>query len=48
LKSFYEKVWKSGEAGVTIASAALLRGTIMSLRVKTVDRLDYFSKPQSF
>jgi S1-C subfamily serine protease len=48
LKSFYEKVWKSGEAGVTIELSVLRRGTIMNFNVKTVDRLDYFFKPQSF
>ena len=48
LKSFYEKVWKSGEAGVTIELGVLREGTVMSFKVKTVDRLDYFFKPQSF
>ena len=48
LKSFYEKVWKSGEAGVTVELGVLRRGAIMNFKVKTVDRLDYFFKPQSF
>ena len=48
LKSFYEKVWKSGEAGVTVELGVLRRGSIMNFKVKTVDRLDYFFKPQSF
>ena len=48
LKSFYEKVWKSGEAGVTIELGVLRRGEIMNFKLKTVDRLDYFFKPQSF
>jgi len=48
LKSFYEKVWKSDEAGVTIELGVLRGGTIMNFKVKTVDRLDYFFKPQSF
>ena len=48
LKPFYEKVWKSGEAGVTIELGVFRRGTFMNLKVKTVDRLDYFFKPQSF
>jgi S1-C subfamily serine protease len=48
LKSFYEKVWKSGEAGVTIELGILRRGEIMNFKLKTVDRLDYFFKPQSF
>jgi S1-C subfamily serine protease len=48
LKSFYEKVWKSGEAGVTIKLGVLRRGEIMNFKLKTVDRLDYFFKPQSF
>jgi serine protease Do len=48
LKSFYEKVWKSGEAGITIELSVLRRGTIMNFSVKTVDRLDYFFTPQSF
>jgi S1-C subfamily serine protease len=48
LKSFYQKLWKSGEAGITIELSVLRRGTIMNLKVKTVDRLDYFFKPQSF
>jgi S1-C subfamily serine protease len=48
LKSFYEKIWKSGEAGVTIELSVLRSGTIMTFDVKTVDRLDHFFKPQSF
>ena len=48
LKSFYEKIWKSGEAGVTIELGVLRRGKIMNYNVKTVDRMDYFVKPQSF
>ena len=48
LKSFYEKVWKSGEAGVTIELRVLRSGTVMDVKVKTIDRLDYFFKPQSF
>ena len=48
LKSFYEKVWKSGEAGVTIELSVLRSGSLMNFKVKTVDRLDYFFKPQSF
>ena len=47
-KSFYEKVWKSGEAGVTIELGVLRRGKTMNFNVKTVDRMDYFFKPQSF
>ena len=42
LKSFYEKVKESGEAGVTIELSVLRRGSLMNFRVKTVDRLDYF------
>ena len=48
LKSFYEKIWKSGEAGVIIELGVLRRGEIMNFNVKTVDRMDYFVKPQSF
>ena len=48
LTSFYEKVWKSGEAGVTIDLSVLRSGTLMNFKVKTVDRADYFFKPQSF
>ena len=48
LKSFYEKVWKSGEAGVTIELSILRSGSLMSFKVKTVDQLDYYFKPQSF
>ena len=48
LKSFYEKVWKSGESGVVIELSVLRKGLIMTFNVKTVDRLDYFFKPQSF
>ena len=48
LKSFYEKVWKSGEAGVTIELSVLRNGSLLNFRVKTVDRLDYLFKPQSF
>jgi len=48
LKSFYQKLWKSGEAGITIELSVLRRGTIMNFSVKTVDRLDYFFTPQSF
>jgi S1-C subfamily serine protease len=48
LKSFYEKIWKSGEAGVTIELSVLRKGKIMNFNVKTVDRMDYFVKPQSF
>ena len=48
LKSFYEKIWKSGESGVVIELSVLRKGLIMTFNVKTVDRLDYFFKPQSF
>ena len=48
LKSFYKKVWKSGEAGVTIDLSVIRSGVLMSFKVKTVDRLDYLLKPQSF
>ena len=48
LKSFYEKIWKSGEAGVTIELSVLRSGSMMTFDVKTVDRLDHFFKPQSF
>ena len=48
LKSFYEKVWESGEAGVTIELSVLRSGSLMNFKIKTVDRLDYFLKPQSF
>ena len=48
LKSFYEKVWKSGEAGVTIDLSVIRSGSLMNFKVKTVDRLDYLFKPQSF
>ena len=49
LESFYKKVWKSGEAGVTIKISVLRSGSLLNFKVKTVDRLDYFFfKPQSF
>ena len=48
LKSFYEKIWKSGEAGVTIELTVVRSGSIKKFSVKTVDRMDYFLKPQSF
>ena len=48
LTSFYEKVWTSGEAGVTIELSILRSGSLRNFKVKTVDRLDYFLKPQSF
>ena len=48
LESFYKKIWKSGEAGVTIELSVLRSGSFMNLKIKTVDRLDYFFKPQSF
>ena len=48
LESFYKKVWKSGEAGVTIELGVLRSGSLITFMVKTVDRLDYFFKPQSF
>ncbi|MDC3234646.1 S1C family serine protease, partial [Candidatus Puniceispirillum sp.] len=48
LKSFYEEVWRSGEAGVIIELSVLRSGSLMNFKVKTVDRLDYFFKPQGF
>ena len=48
LESFYKKIWKSGEAGVTIDLSVLRSGTILKFKVNTVDRLDYFFKPKSF
>ena len=48
LKSFYEKLWKSGEAGVTIDLGVMRSGSLMNFKVKTVDRLDYLFKPKSF
>ena len=48
LRSFYEKVWQFGEAGVTIKLSVLRGGSLMNFKVKTVDRLDYLFKPQSF
>ena len=48
LETFYKKIWKSGEAGVTIELGVLRSGSLMNFSVKTVDRLDYFLKPRSF
>ena len=48
LESFYKKIWNSGEAGVTIELSVLRSGSLMNFKVTTVDRLDYFFKPQSF
>ena len=48
LESFYKKVWKSGEAGVTIEPSVLRSGSLMNLKEKTVDQLDHFFKPRSF
>ena len=48
LESFYKKIWKSGEAGVTIELSVLRSGSLMNFKLKTIDRLDYFFKPQSF
>ena len=48
LESFYKKVWESGEAGVTIELSVLRKGSLLNFKVKTVDRLDYFFKPESF
>ena len=48
LESFYKKIWNSGEAGVTIELSVLRSGSLMNFKVITVDRLDFFFKPQSF
>ena len=48
LESFYKKIWNFGEAGVTIELSVLRSGSLMNFKIKTVDRLDFFFKPQSF
>ena len=48
LKDFYEALWGSGESG-SIVSLGITRGDQeISLRVQTVDRMDYFVKPKSY
>ena len=47
LRSFYERVWAAGDAGVTVRLSISRDGTLREFSIKTVDRLDYFFKPQS-
>ena len=48
LKDFYEALWGSGESG-SIVSLGIARGDQeISLRVQTVDRMDYFVQPKSY
>lgn len=48
LKDFYEALWGSGESG-SIVSLGITRGDQeISLRVQTVDRMDYFVQPKSY
>lgn len=48
LKDFYGALWDSGESG-SIVSLRITRGDQeISLRVQTVDRMDYFVKPKSY
>ena len=47
LRSFYEQVWASGEAGVTVRLGVSREGVLREFSIKTVDRLDYFFKPQT-
>ncbi|MFZ9022855.1 MAG: S1C family serine protease, partial [Litorivicinaceae bacterium] len=48
LKDFYGALWDSGESG-SIVSLGITRGDQeISLRVQTVDRMDYFVKPKSY
>jgi len=47
LRSFYERVWASGDAGVTVRLGVSRDGALREFSVTTVDRLDYFFKPQT-
>jgi len=47
LRSFYEQVWASGDAGVTVRLGVSREGLLQEFSVTTVDRLDYFFKPQT-
>jgi serine protease Do len=47
LRSFYERVWASGDAGVTVRLGVSREGVLQEFSVTTVDRLDYFFKPQT-
>ncbi|MEK9718268.1 MAG: S1C family serine protease [Candidatus Puniceispirillum sp.] len=47
LRSFYERVWASGDAGVTVSLGVSREGVLQEFSVTTVDRLDYFFKPQT-
>ena len=48
LKDFYEAVWGSGESGSIVSLGITRAGQEISLRVQTVDRMDYFVKPKSY
>ena len=48
LKDFYEAVWGSGESGSIVSLEISRAGQDMSVRVQTVDRMDYFVKPKSY
>jgi len=48
LKEFYEAVWGSGESGSIVSLGITRAGQEISVRVQTVDRMDYFVKPRSY
>jgi len=48
LKDFYEAVWGSGESGSIVSLGISRADQDMSVRVQTVDRMDYFVKPKSY
>lgn len=48
LKDFYEALWGSGESGSIVSLGITRADQEISLRVQTVDRMDYFVKPKSY
>jgi hypothetical protein len=44
LADFYRKVWRIGAAGVTVPLRVFQAGSVREIRIKSIDRLEYFRK----
>ena len=48
LKNFYKTVWSTGNSGVSINISVERNGKELNFKVKSVDRMDYFIKNNSY
>ena len=48
MKKFYEAVWATGNSGVSIKIGIQRNGKRINFDVKSIDRMDYFIKNNSY